>query len=181
MNTTDHLSPDRRETIRAFLVSEAEGSLTGKQKRRRPRAVLLALAGAVVVTIGAGVGTGAATAISHAPFIWSPSTEPGGKATLAPVPDWPINESGQTYGAQGSSPIAPDLIAVMATNWEPGYVLAEDLAAVDGSSVTTPEEAGEWSKAHNGTYTDIPVYKSDGVTKVGIFRVGDWEGVPFEG
>lgn len=180
MSTTDRLSPDRRHTLRAFLVSEAEASLASK-RRRRFRHILLAIAGAVVVIIGAGIGTGAATAINHAPFIWTPSTEPGGKATLAPVPDWPTNESGQSHGAQGDSPIAPDLIAVMATNWEPGYVRAADLAAVDGSSVTTPEEAGEWSKAHNGTYSDIPVYKSDGVTQIGIFRVGDWEGVPFSG
>jgi hypothetical protein len=180
MKTTDRLSPDRRESLRTFLVSEAEASLAGK-RRMRLRTVLLVLAGAVIVTVGAGVGTGAATAINHAPFIWTPSTEPGGRATLAPVPDWPTNESGQSYGAQGNSPIAPDLIGVMATNGVPGYVLATDLAAVDGSSPTTPEEAGEWSKAHNGTYMDIPVYSSDGVTQVGIFRVGDWEGVPFSG
>gem|GEM_PF-6798990 len=36
----------------------------------------------------------------------------------------------------------------------------------------SPEEALAWQSAHAGTSVEIPVYRSDGETKVGVFRVG---------
>lgn len=86
---------------------------------------------------------------------------------------WATNASGKTYGVQNEKG-TPDLIAVTATNGKEGYVYSKDLAEIDGTtaskSFTSPQQALDWQKTHQGG--DIPVFKSDGTTKIGIFHVG---------
>jgi hypothetical protein len=86
---------------------------------------------------------------------------------------WAKNASGQTYGVQNEKG-TPDLIAVTATNGKDGYVYGKDIDEIDGTtaskSFTSPQQALDWQKTHHGG--DIPVFKSDGTTKVGTFHVG---------
>lgn len=65
-------------------------------------------------------------------------------------------------------------------DFKSGYAYSSDIEAASGGQVKNPEEAGEWMRAHKGTYTDIPVYLSDGQTQIGVYRIGDWEGVEFQ-
>jgi hypothetical protein len=89
--------------------------------------------------------------------------------------DWAVNDSGDSYGVINADG-APDLIAVVATNGKQGYVRSEDLADTDGStaaeSFTSPEDALRWQEENAGVIHMIPVYKSDGTTQIGEFRVG---------
>jgi hypothetical protein len=86
---------------------------------------------------------------------------------------WATNARGQTYGVQNAHG-SPDLVAVTATNGRDGYVYSSQLDEVDGTtaakSFTRPEQALEWQKTHRGG--DIPVYASDGSTRIGVFHVG---------
>ncbi|MDQ1572643.1 MAG: hypothetical protein QOH44_202 [Actinomycetota bacterium] len=88
---------------------------------------------------------------------------------------WGTNSRGQTYGVQNSNG-TPDLIAVEATNGKVGYVFAKQLADADGDTAarhfTSPAEALAWQKAHEGKTSSIPVFESDGTTKIGVFTVG---------
>lgn len=77
---------------------------------------------------------------------------------------WGVNERGQTYGVQNDSG-TPDLVAAMATDGEQGYVLATDL---NGPQPADPSEAATFRPAPR----TIPVYKSDGVTQIGVFEIG---------
>ena len=85
--------------------------------------------------------------------------------------NWPRNASGMTYGSgldAQSLQDEPDLIKVEATNGTVGYSLRTDLEAPDPS---TPEEAVRLQAARAGTSQEIPVYLSDGITKVGVFVI----------
>ncbi|WZH38924.1 MAG: hypothetical protein PIR02_09680 [Microbacterium enclense] len=88
-----------------------------------------------------------------------------------PVP-LAVNDRGQTYGSWGAGE-EPDLIAVVATNGRQGYVEADELADADGSSRNfgSPEEALLWQEGRAGRAVVVPVYLSDGVTRVGDFVV----------
>lgn len=84
-----------------------------------------------------------------------------------------VNANGQTYGAgvpfgQG----APDLIAVSFDHGRTGYVKATDLDCASGSDVSSPSEALARQNALHGDGVSIPVYESDGTTKIGTFVVG---------
>jgi uncharacterized iron-regulated membrane protein len=95
---------------------------------------------------------------------------PGGPAAT-PTTDWPKNAQGQTYGsaAEATSPQdEPDLILAEATNGRVGYVLRTDL---EGPTPTTPQEALSEQAAQAGKDQAIPVYLSDGTTKIGVFIV----------
>jgi len=87
--------------------------------------------------------------------------------------EWATNASGQTYGVLNDKG-APDLIAVTATNGRDGYVFRKDLDDADGTtasrSFTSPQDALDWQKAHQGKHVYIPVYESDGTTKIGVFQ-----------
>ena len=132
----------------------------------------------MVILLIAAVGTGGtAVAVNYGTMFYTPSASPGGEATLGPVPDWPVNANGQTFGVQGGSAIAPDLILVQTLDMKPAYVYSKDLEAAEGSNVKSPEEAIEWTNAHEGTYVDILAYASDGTTVIGVFRIGS--GRPF--
>ncbi|KTS13628.1 hypothetical protein RSA3_03915 [Microbacterium testaceum] len=83
-----------------------------------------------------------------------------------------VNDRGQTYGSAGAGE-EPDLIAVVATNGRQGYVDADELADATGSSqnFTSPEEALRWQEERAGRAVVVPVFLSDGVTRVGDFVV----------
>jgi len=83
-----------------------------------------------------------------------------------------VNDRGQTYGSAGAGE-EPDLVAVVATNGRQGYVDADELADATGSSLNfaSPEEALRWQDERAGKVVVVPVYLSDGVTRVGDFVV----------
>lgn len=81
------------------------------------------------------------------------------------------NADGQTYGADGGAapggPVnEPDLVAVNATNGQQGYVYATQLY---GPTPTSPTQA---VAENNQPARMIPVYESDGKTRIGEFKVG---------
>lgn len=108
------------------------------------------------------------------------STEPGNRWRIEAtwvnerVTEWAVNKNGDTYGAMNEHG-QPDLISVVATNNQPGYVFAGELAEADGSAQATtfrsPEEALAWQKDREGKKFSVTVYKSDGTTKVGQFVI----------
>lgn len=80
------------------------------------------------------------------------------------------NERGLTYGSAvgAASPAAePQLIEVIANNGKVGY--AYKSALDEGMDLKTPEEVGAWQASKRGKPTVIPVYLSDGSTKIGTF------------
>jgi hypothetical protein len=79
---------------------------------------------------------------------------------------WGINAQGQTYGVENRNG-TPDLLAVQATNGRQGYAYATE---VNGPQPTSPADALAQNQAYpNGR--DIPVYESDGVSRIGTFHV----------
>ena len=95
-------------------------------------------------------------------------------AADAQVTDWPVNAKGQTYGSEAkakSTADVPDLIAVMATNGKIGYCLDSQLNAKP-ESPKTAEEAETQLRNALCKGKVIPVYDSDGVTKIGVFQIG---------
>jgi hypothetical protein len=89
------------------------------------------------------------------------------------IPDYPVNEQGQTYGHAPYNPSAivqdPDLIAAVGTNGARGYVKATDL---NGPSFSSPQEAIAYQEA-NRDGRSIPLYESDGTTVIGEFVIGN--------
>ena len=82
------------------------------------------------------------------------------------------NAAGQTYGIDSSND-HPDLIAATATNGRDGYISAKDeAAAVPCNNVKTPAEAVRCTQDSAGKTVTIPVYQSDGKTKIGDFQIG---------
>ncbi|GAA4481297.1 hypothetical protein GCM10023171_09540 [Microbacterium panaciterrae] len=113
-------------------------------------------------------------------WIALPSTTVRPAPTFGAVQDWPRNENGQTYGQQGSSPVAPDLLEVQGLNTqgEPvtGYVLSSRLALAEwgGPEPTSPSQALKQQETRLKLYPDgqwLPVYASDGRTVLGRFLV----------
>lgn len=91
--------------------------------------------------------------------------------TLLPVLIPPIESQPVEYDSGES----PDLIAAVGENGIEGYIKSEDLLD-EGDFVQTPEEAIEYSKKaaalkEDEVYREIPLYKSDGETIIGKFRV----------
>ncbi|HRN29848.1 MAG TPA: hypothetical protein PK890_09130 [Terrimesophilobacter sp.] len=92
-----------------------------------------------------------------------------------------VNESGETYGVHQVDGEKPDLVGVIGTdadgNGIQGYARASDLYAFGPDHPTlpsNPEEAIRWQEERNAKYPngwDIPVYKADGVTQIGVFHV----------
>lgn len=91
--------------------------------------------------------------------------------------DLGVNANGDTFGIMGAED-DPDLIAVSATNGRLGYVFADELAEADGTAAaegfSSPEEALAWQEARGDEPVSVPVYLSDGETKIGEFLVGGW-------
>ncbi|MDQ8739175.1 hypothetical protein [Paenibacillus sp. LHD-38] len=88
------------------------------------------------------------------------------------VPDYPVNEQGQTYG-NGPFPPGPvqepDLIGAEGVDGTMGYVLRKDLV---GEQPNTPEEALAIQKSRPPGGHDIPLYDVDGKTVIGVFHIG---------
>lgn len=87
---------------------------------------------------------------------------------------FPVNEHGQTYGTPvipsgpGEVGHEPDLIRTKGENGVVGYVKATDLT----SNFLSPKEAlAHQESAKNAGYVSIPLYKSDGKTVIGEFRM----------
>jgi hypothetical protein len=77
----------------------------------------------------------------------------------AETTEWGVNANGQTYGVPNNNG-EPDLYAVYASNCEIGYIYSNHLSPADPDGQLA-----------------IPVYKSDGVTVIGEFWIGN--DVPF--
>ena len=88
---------------------------------------------------------------------------------------WAVNDSGESYGVINDNG-EPDLIAVVATNGQSGYVHRADLEDADGTTAAkgfrSPQDALRWQEENAGAVRLIPVYESDGTTRIGDFRVG---------
>jgi hypothetical protein len=87
------------------------------------------------------------------------------------APNYPVNKQGQTYGHgpyPSGAPQEPDLVKAEGENGVTGYVKASDLA----SSVSSPEEALASQESIEAVgYKSIPLYKSDGKTVIGEFKM----------
>ncbi len=81
--------------------------------------------------------------------------------------DWATNASGETYGVVTGQD-EPDLIAVIATNGQQGYARADSLSA---GLPTNPANAVRNQTERQSSRT-VPVYKPDGRTVIGEFRIG---------
>lgn len=87
------------------------------------------------------------------------------------IPDFPVNESGQTYGSLAGvgprSPYAPDLIQAMGEDGTEGYIYSSDFLQERGNN---PEEELrlQAEREARGPYP-IPLYASDGKTIIGEF------------
>ena len=90
------------------------------------------------------------------------------------------NDYGQTYGSELSTKEyddGPDLISVEMNNGETGYVDRDDFYD-NANQPNNPDEAVEYMKTVEknikkyGYYKSIVVYKEDGKTKIGTFKIG---------
>lgn len=86
-----------------------------------------------------------------------------------------VNAKGQTYGVESQEKGAPDLIAVIATNGASGYVYAREMYG--GPMPTSPEDAIK-NYPNPIPLREIPVYLSDGETKIGVFEAAGGAGIP---
>lgn len=94
---------------------------------------------------------------------------------------WGVNGAGESFGAPSSELGEPDLIAAVGVGPDgqtvEGYVRSSDLNQMyPGQPLpTSPEEALEQQEIRERLYPDgwdVPLYESDGVTRIGTFRVG---------
>ena len=138
----------------------------GARGRPRPHRLVFALGAGVAVAIAlggvalAGGFDGLLVRASHRPQ--SPLIFPSGSSVPSPTP-YPTNAAGQTYGGAQEAAEA-DRQAVAAKRGENGYSWSSDLS---GPTAMNPTEA-VWLTRQGMKYA-IPVYKSDGVTQVGVF------------
>ena len=90
--------------------------------------------------------------------------------------EWGINAKGETYGVESPEKGTPELVAVTASNGVSGYAYAKDL--YDGPQPTSPDDAAKNFSTPRPP-REIPVFLSDGQTKVGTFQAsGTGGGVP---
>jgi hypothetical protein len=78
------------------------------------------------------------------------------------VTEWGKNAEGLTYGVANARG-TPDLVAVIATNGRSGYAYNRDLSPPGPTGLQTGSEPSR----------TIPVYTSDGHTRIGEFVIGD--------
>jgi len=133
--------------------------------------------GIVVVAI-VGLFTGMAVAGTSAQQVPAGvSASPDGSPAAEVVPDYPINASGETYGAADQAVLPehePDLILAIGSNGREGYISKAELDELIGANVATPEEAVRWQLAQDAAGWDsieIPLFESDGLTQIGMFEV----------
>lgn len=96
------------------------------------------------------------------------------------VTDWETNAKGETFGAENPENGTPDLIAVMATNGQSGYVYRTDLEEANGTAAIktfrSPADALAWQAARGNKDIAIPVYDLDGKEVLGEFVIGGGSG-----
>lgn len=102
-------------------------------------------------------------------------TEPNSKAvvTIQPIlrieTAWGVNESGQTFGVTKDGAGDPDLLAVVGIAPDgglvDGYVYSTDLNGPTPTGLVTDDQG------HGDR--EIPVYLSDGKTRVGVFTISN--------
>lgn len=175
---TPPFTESRSIAIRARLLATVRADLsTGVRPRSLPRG---AVVGLLVAGVVAGTGV-AAVAANNAGWISLPGLMTGAEPSFAPIPDWPTNANGQTYGALGDAPVAPDLVWVLGFtpngSAKYGYVFSEDLVQAQngGPEPTSPAQALEQQRAQEQRYPDgqrLPMYENDGMTVIGYFTVG---------
>lgn len=95
--------------------------------------------------------------------------------------EWGVNDSGATFGVTKPNGEFPELQAATGVdvdgNLIGGYVRTDDLNAFGpewASQPSSPDEAARWQEARSLAYPDgwdIPLYRSDGVTQIGTFRI----------
>jgi hypothetical protein len=132
---------------------------TAPPRKRRMFAIGLITAGSLAL------GTGAFATAGQLGWISLPCTSQEACApSYAPAPSRPVNDSGQTYGAQGDSPGAPVLVRVMATNGKEGYAFSAEL---QGPQPTSPAEAAKKFSTTRPS-RQVPVYLRDRKTQIGV-------------
>ena len=162
MSSDVQFDEKRRRAVRSLLVATVRKD-TIPPRKRRTFAIGLITAGSLAL------GTGAFATAGQLGWIALPCTNQEACApSYAPVPSWPVNDSGQTYGVQGDSPVAPDLVRVMATNGKEGYAFSTEL---QGPQPTSPADAAKNFSTPRPS-RQVPVYLSDGKTQIGVFQVG---------
>ncbi|MFN3707565.1 hypothetical protein [Microcella sp.] len=126
---------------------------------------VIALAAVGVLLVG-----GAAVAAPMLGDSLTASVAPGGGVAGEPI-EFAVNANGETYGSPLGDRV-PDLMLTRAEGGKIGYVRVKelDLARNARKSSTNPNKV-----------FDIPVYLSDGETKVGVYRVVDDTGNPRDG
>lgn len=92
---------------------------------------------------------------------------------------WGVNRHGQTYGIEKDGAGSPDLVAVAGQTRDgtpvDGYAFATALQWPGGHEPTSPADAQHQQDQAAKNYPNgipIPVYKSDGTTRIGTFIVG---------
>ncbi len=85
--------------------------------------------------------------------------------------EWGVNANGDTFGVENENG-TPDLTGVTATNGRIGYAYWTEMENAGGPPPTSPEEAGARQSANEGKTFTVPVYKSDGETRIGEFMIG---------
>lgn len=90
------------------------------------------------------------------------------------------NAKGESYGMESPENGTPDLIAVMATNGQSGYVYRTDLEEANGTAAIktfkSPADALAWQAARGDKDIAIPVYDLDGKEVLGEFVIGGGSG-----
>jgi len=96
--------------------------------------------------------------------------------SLAPAPNYPKNEFGQTYGSgldATSLDTEPVLMKAYGIDGTLGYVKSADL---NGVQPKTPKEALA-QQAKVGSVRKIPLYDIDGKTVIGVFNITTEKGI----
>ncbi|TLM99271.1 MAG: hypothetical protein FDZ75_00480 [Actinobacteria bacterium] len=125
----------------------------------------------VAAVAGALVGVGALVLMLGVGRAQPPvhSSDVSLESAIATSEPWPINARGQTYGITVDGR-EPDLVRVAASNNRVGY---SSRAELNGPTPSSPEEALRWQAAQAGKVREVPVYQADGVTQIGVFRIGE--------
>lgn len=90
---------------------------------------------------------------------------------------WGVNAHGQSFGVEKVGAGSPDLLAVVGTDADGGTVegYAFATALQGGPQPTSPSDAATYSERMKQQYPNgipVPVYRSDGITRIGTFIVG---------
>lgn len=150
------LPDDMDARLRAALEAE-------RRRRRRNRSVATLGLAATLAALALGGATLAGAFDSDSPVPWPEPPLPAESA-------YPTNAAGQTYGGGEALVEEPDLVKVIATNGKHGYSLKEDMNPPPDTQKTPAEREANQKRALRGY--NIPVFASDGVTQIGVFRLG---------